>query len=60
MACALTAPGSPGLFLAPLTRSLLDASQEEYNETAAWVNQLFANETLTASETGKTFETPCL
>ena len=67
MACALTQTALPKLiypptlsFDAPIKtrdtkKSILDASQEEYNETAAWVNQLFANETLDASETGKTF-----
>ena len=57
MACALTQTGLPPLVYPPSARNILNATQEEYNKTAAWVNQLFANETLDASETGKTFKT---
>ena len=57
MACALTQTALPKLIYTPSARSILNATQEEYNQTTAWVNQLFANETLDASETGKTFET---
>ena len=56
MACALTQTALPKLIYTPSARSILNATQEEYNQTTAWVNQLFANETLDASETGKTFE----
>ena len=57
MACALTQTALPKLIYTPSARSILNATQEEYNQTTAWVNQLFANATLDASETGKTFET---
>ena len=53
--CGVTLPGTgpAGVVYPPPTRNLVNATQEEYNSTVAWLNQMFVNDTLTASETGK-------
>ena len=54
--CGVTGPagvGPPSLVYPPPTRNLLNATQEEYDNTVAWINNMFANETLSKSETGK-------
>ena len=47
-------PSLAGVVYPPPTRNLVNATQEEYNTTVAWLNQMFVNDTLTASETGDT------
>ena len=53
--CQVTLPGTgpAGVIYPPPTRNLVNATQEEYNTTVAWLNQMFVNDTLTDSETGE-------
>ena len=44
---------SPNINIPPGGRSILNASEEEYNKTVVWIKQMFANDSLSASETGK-------
>ena len=52
--CQVTLPGTgpAGVIYPPPTRNLVNATQEEYNTTVAWLNQMFVNDTLSETETG--------